>query len=51
VTSATVVATSNGVQSPADFDDALDQLFASDTRRLPPVPNTLSREDIYFDHD
>jgi hypothetical protein len=35
----------------ADFDAALDELFAADTRRLPPVLSTYSREDIYIDHD
>jgi len=39
------------VQSPADFDSALDELFASDTRKLPAVPLTYSRDDIYTDHD
>ena len=34
-----------------DFDAALDELFAGDSRRLPSVPLTYTREDIYSDHD
>jgi hypothetical protein len=34
-----------------DFDAALDELFAADTRRLPPLTLTYTREDIYADHD
>lgn len=34
-----------------DFDAALDELFAGDSRRLPSVPLTYGREDIYFEHD
>ena len=34
-----------------DFDAALDELFASDTRPLPADSLTYSREDIYSDHD
>jgi hypothetical protein len=34
-----------------DFDAALDELFASDSRPLPAVPLTYTREDIYLDHD
>jgi hypothetical protein len=34
-----------------DFDAALDELFAGDTRALPAVPLTYTREDIYSDHD
>jgi hypothetical protein len=34
-----------------EFDAALQELFAADTRPLPAVPLTYSREDIYFDHD
>jgi predicted DNA-binding protein len=41
----------NGLQSVADFDMALDELFQADTRKLPPVPLTYSRQDIYVDHD
>ena len=43
--------TVNGNSSAADFDDALEELFAADTRRLPAVPLTYSRQDIYFDQD
>jgi len=35
----------------AEFDTVLDELFAADTRSLPTVPLTYSREDIYSDHD
>jgi hypothetical protein len=38
-------------RSAADFDDALDELFAGDTRKLPAMALTYSREDIYHDHD
>jgi hypothetical protein len=41
----------NGASSAADFDSALEELFAADTRRLPAVPLTYSRQDIYFDQD
>lgn len=37
--------------SAIDFDQALDALFAGDSRRLPAVPLDLSRDDIYVDHD
>ena len=40
-----------GAHSPIDFEKALDDLFSGDARKLPPVPLTYSREDIYFDHD
>jgi hypothetical protein len=41
----------NGVDASGDFDTALDELFAADTRKLPTVPLTYSRDDIYHDHD
>jgi hypothetical protein len=41
----------NGTSSAADFDNALEELFAGDTRRLPPVPLEYSRDDIYFHQD
>ncbi len=34
-----------------DFDAALDELFAGDSRKLPRVPLTYTREDLYSDHD
>jgi plasmid stability protein len=34
-----------------EFDAALDELFARDTRPLPAVALTYSRGDIYHDHD
>jgi predicted DNA-binding protein len=40
-----------GAHSVAEFDKALDELFAGDTRKLPAVPLTYTREDIYLDHD
>jgi len=51
VSSATLIATHNGTNSVADFDNALDELFAGDKRRLPSLPLNFSREDIYFDHN
>lgn len=41
----------NGIDAVGDFDNALDELFAADTRKLPSVPLTYSRDDIYSDHD
>lgn len=41
----------NGRQTPDDFDNALNELFAGDTRKLPPVPLAYSRDDIYLDQD
>jgi hypothetical protein len=38
-------------QSVADFDAALNELFAADTRPLSADSPTYSREDIYHDHD
>jgi hypothetical protein len=47
--------TSTGQVSPpnaaGDFDAALDELFAGDSRSLPSAAQTYSREDIYADHD
>jgi len=34
-----------------DFDAALDELFASDTRKLPAAPLKYARGEIYIDHD
>lgn len=34
-----------------EFDATLEELFAADTRPLPAVPFTYSREEIYSDHD
>jgi len=39
------------VFSAADFDQAIDELFAGDTRKLPCTPLTYPRNDIYFEHD
>ena len=38
-------------QSAADFEKALDELFAADTRELPATSSTYSRDEIYSDHD
>jgi hypothetical protein len=35
----------------ADFDHALDDLFAADSRNLSASSLTYGREDIYIDHD
>jgi hypothetical protein len=40
-----------GAEAVVVFDAALDELFAGDTRLLPPMPLSYSRDDIYFDHD
>ena len=37
--------------SAREFDRALDELFAADTRKLPSLPLTYSRQDIYADRD
>ena len=42
---------SNGAASPEEFDRALEELFAGDSRKLPATALTYSREDIYIDHD
>ncbi len=34
-----------------DFERALDEFFARNPRRLPPLPAGFSRADIYSDHD
>ncbi len=41
----------DAAQAARDFDAALDELFASDTRRLPGIGLTYSRAEIYADHD
>lgn len=41
----------NGAQSMLDFERALDELFSGDPRKLPSVPLTYSRQDIYIDND
>jgi len=51
VQSAATAPATVGSHSAADFDDALDELFAGDTRKLPAMALTYSREDIYHDHD
>lgn len=38
-------------QTARDFDQALDELFAGDARKLPADSSTHTREDIYFDRD
>jgi predicted DNA-binding protein len=38
-------------QTTADFDKELDEFFASNPEKLPPLPADFSREDIYLDHD
>jgi len=45
------VSSESPMEAVVDFDEALDQLFASDTRKLPSVASTYSRQDIYGDHD
>jgi hypothetical protein len=42
---------SKHISSPNDFDQAMDELFAGDTRKLPPISLNYSREEIYFEHD
>jgi hypothetical protein len=37
--------------SPADFDRALDEFFAANPEKLPPLPPDFSRADIYAEHD
>lgn len=39
------------LQGAQDFDAALDELFAGDTRDLPSSSLTYTRDEIYFDHD
>jgi hypothetical protein len=34
-----------------EFDAALNELFSADTRPLPKVSSSYSREDLYCDHD
>ena len=34
-----------------EFDAALDELFAADTRKLPTSSDSYSRQDIYINHD
>ncbi len=41
----------SAIDAVRDFDAALDELFAADSRKLPSVPLTYTREDIYLDHD
>jgi hypothetical protein len=38
-------------QSAADFDQALDDVFAVNPEVVPPLPADFSRTDIYSDHD
>jgi hypothetical protein len=42
---------SGGGGSVKEFEAALDELFRGETRELPAIKSTYSREDIYFDHD
>jgi hypothetical protein len=39
------------IGSVADFDRALDELFAADTRHLPSIRSTYPRDESYSDHD
>ena len=41
----------DGENAAQDFDRALDELFAADSRTLPDADLTYSRQDIYLDHD
>jgi hypothetical protein len=47
----TVPEDGSAIEAARDFDAALDELFAGDSRKLPAVPLTYTREDIYADHD
>jgi hypothetical protein len=51
VQSAAKVQRSDVADSVADFDEALVELFAGDTRKLTAMALTYSRQGMYFDHD
>ena len=44
-------AVASAAEAARDFDAALDDLFAGDSRDLPPADSTYRRTDIYLDHD
>lgn len=46
-----IVPGGKSTDSVRDFDAALDELFAADTRSLPADSSNHSRQDIYVDHD